>query len=680
MFKLLNSSLRALALFCLASLLPQLALAEDYLDPERAFQFSAKMLDAKTVAVTYTIADGYYMYRERFKFRATNAKLGEPKIPHGKVKFDETFNKEVETYRNKVSIEIPVEASGEFTLVSTGQGCADAGLCYPPLDSEAKLSAPKSAAAASATAVKAESKPVVSASAAASTPITPASASKGAASQAGVSVASPQASTLPPGTSAPASPTASASVLPAVAASATQSVSALLPTPAVGAVTSASSAATLIVQAPSVQPACEPDAEDADLGSALKRGKLLEFLPWFFLLGLGLSFTPCVLPMVPILSFIIVGEGAAVKRSRAILLSFAYVMGMALVYTILGVTAGLMGEGLAAALQNPWVLGVFGLLMTGLAMSMFGFYQIQVPSGLQAKLSQASEHQARGKLAGVFVMGAISALIVGPCVAAPLAGTLVFISQTHDVLIGGSALFALAIGMGVPLLLVGASAGSLLPKAGHWMEAVERFFGVLMLATALWLVSPVLPASVQLLGWTVLCLGYGAYLIWSRDGHWAFKAFGMTFALLGALELVGMVSGGENPFAPLAHLRANAEKPLAFQRIKSVAELDAVLAQNRGRPAMLDFYADWCVSCKEMEKLTFTDKKVRAKLDKVLLLQADVTANSVDDKALLKRFNLFGPPGIIFFDQQGREVAGRRVVGYQSSEKFLRSLKASCVL
>lgn len=673
MFKLLNSSLRTLALFCLGCLLPQLVWAEDYLDPERAFQFSAKMLDAKTVAVTYTIADGYYMYRERFKFRSTNAKLGEPKIPHGKVKFDETFNKEVETYRNKVTIEIPVDAGGDFTLVSTGQGCADAGLCYPPLDSEAKLSVPKSAAA-SASSAKPDLRALASSSvaASASTNAIPAARS-GATVPSGAPVSAVQAGS-------PAMAVSSASVAAPVAASAAPTLPAPLSSVAINNSASAAVAPGQAAGMPAVPPACEPDSEDFDLGSALKRGKLLEFLPVFFVLGLGLSFTPCVLPMVPILSFIIVGEGAAVKRSRAMLLSLAYVLGMALVYTILGVTAGMLGEGLAAGLQNPWMLGIFGLLMTGLAMSMFGFYQIQVPASVQARLSQASEHQARGKLAGVFVMGAISALIVGPCVAAPLAGTLVFISQTHDVVIGGSALFTLAIGMGVPLLLVGASAGSLLPKAGHWMEAVERFFGVLMLATALWLVSPVLPPSMQLLGWAVLCLGYGAYLIWSRDGHWAFKAFGMTFALLGAVEMVGLLSGGENPFAPLAHLRVNNEKPLAFQRIKSVAELDAVLAQNRGRPAMLDFYADWCVSCKEMEKLTFTDKKVQARLGKALLLQADVTANSAEDKALLKRFNLFGPPGIIFFDQQGREVAGRRVVGYQSSEKFQRSLKASCVL
>lgn len=650
--------LRLLVLLCLCCLLPRLALAEDYLDPEKAFLFSAKMRDAKTVLVTYTIADGYYMYRDKFKFRATGATLGEAKIPHGKVKFDETFNKEVETYHGKLIIEIPVEAGAEFTLVSTGQGCAEAGLCYPPQESEIKLTPPKTS---KADAPQPEAKNLPKADAAKN------DAPAAAASVPKVVVASASASAV-----------ASSSVASGgtVAGNAT-SGSAVASASGVAVATAPVGSSATAALASVVKPAAPASTEESEISRSLKGGKLLEILPWFFLLGLGLSFTPCVLPMVPILSFIIVGEGVAVKRSRAFMLSVAYVLGMALVYTILGVVAGLLGEGLAASLQNPWVLGVFGAMMVALALSMFGFYQLQVPSALQAKLSAASEHQRRGKFFGVFVMGAISALIVGPCVAAPLAGTLVFISQTHDVVIGGSALFALAIGMGVPLLLVGASAGSLLPKAGHWMEAVERFFGVLMLATALWLVSPVLPGALQLAGWAAIGLGYGSYLIWARDGHWASKAFGMTFAILGALELVGVISGGRDPFAPLGHLRAEAKKVTTFQRIKSVAELDAVIAQNPGRPVMLDFYADWCVSCKEMEKLTFSEPAVQAKLGKALLLQADVTVNSPEDKALLKRFNLFGPPGIIFFDGQGREMQGQRVIGYQNSEKFLASLAAT---
>ncbi|MYM87429.1 protein-disulfide reductase DsbD, partial [Rugamonas sp. FT82W] len=414
-------------------------------------------------------------------------------------------------------------------------------------------------------------------------------------------------------------------------------------------------------------------ADDAGrLEAALKSGRLLLILPLFALLGLGLSFTPCVLPMVPILSSIIVGEGADTSRARGLLLSVAYSLGMAIVYTALGVGAGLAGAGLSAALQNAWVLGAFALLMAGLSLSMFGYYELQVPAALQSKLSTVSNRQSSGKLAGVFVMGAISALIVGPCVAAPLAAALLYISQSRDVVIGGAALFAMAVGMSVPLMLVGVSAGALLPRAGMWMDAVKRFFGVLMLAMGWWLVSPVLPPAVQMMGWVVLLTGYGIYLLAHR-GKWVAKLAGVAAAVLGLMQLVGVASGGRDPLAPLAHLGAKHET-LSFQRIKTVQQLDALLAQTGGRTVMLDFYADWCVSCKEMEKLTFVDPQVRAKLAHSLLLQVDVTANDADDKAMLKRFGLFGPPGIILFDKQGREIDGARVIGFQDAAKFTASL------
>jgi thiol:disulfide interchange protein DsbD len=397
----------------------------------------------------------------------------------------------------------------------------------------------------------------------------------------------------------------------------------------------------------------------------------------FLAFGLLLSFTPCVLPMVPILSSIIVGEGDTGNRRRGLLLSVTYSLGMAIVYTALGVAAGLAGEGLAGALQNPWVLGTFAILMAGLSLSMFGFYELQVPAALQNKLSTVSNRQSSGKLAGVFIMGAISALIVGPCVAAPLAAALVYISQSRDVVIGGSALFAMAVGMSVPLILVGVSAGALLPKAGVWMDSVKRFFGVLMLAVGWWLVSPVLPGAAQMVGWAALFIGYGMYLL-LNSGQWVAKSVGLVFAVLGVAQLVGVVSGARDPLAPLAHLGGGKahEAPLAFQRVKTVQQLDAVLAQTGGKTAMLDFYADWCVSCKEMEKLTFVDPQVRAKLAGSLLLQVDVTANDADDKAMLKRFGLFGPPGIILFDKQGKEIAGARVIGFQDATKFAASLSA----
>jgi thiol:disulfide interchange protein DsbD len=411
--------------------------------------------------------------------------------------------------------------------------------------------------------------------------------------------------------------------------------------------------------------------------ASLKSGRLFVIVPLFMLLGLGLSFTPCVLPMVPILSFIIVGEGAGVSRKRGFMLSATYALGMAIVYTALGVAAGLAGEGLAAALQNPWVLGAFGILMVALSLSMFDVYQLQMPAAIQLRLTKASEGQSRGKFAGVFAMGAISALIVGPCVAAPLAGALVYISQTRDVVIGGSALFSMAAGMSVPLLLVGLSAGALLPRAGMWMDSVKKFFGVLMLAMALWLVSPVLSPVLQMVGWAALGLGYGAYLLSNRRIGWIAKAVGAAFAVVGAVQLVGVTTGGRDALAPLAHLRGEPVQHVAFKRIKSPADLDAVLANAGGRPVMLDFYADWCVSCKEMEKLTFTDIRVRKQFADMVLVQVDVTANDADDKAMLKRFNLFGPPGIILFDKAGREIPGGRVIGYQDPDKFLRSLSVT---
>jgi thiol:disulfide interchange protein DsbD len=629
----LACSLLLLALACLVAAAPARA-AEDFLDPALAFRFSARMEDPKTVAVTYTIADGYYMYRERFKFSAAGARLGAPQIPPGKVKYDETFQKDVETYKHAVTIRIPVEAAGLFTLTASSQGCADAGLCYPPQDATIRLAGAGAATppAGMSSAGAGSGLPSSSGPPLASMPALPAS---------GVATRPIERGVIEP---LPEAPSANAPAAPAQ------------PAPAAGA------------------PAAAAPSEMAGLAAILGGGSLLAIVPAFLLLGLGLAFTPCVLPMVPILSSIIVGEGGQVRRSRGFVLSLAYSLGMAIVYTLLGVAAGLAGEGLAAALQNPWVLGAVGTLMVAMALSMFGFYELQVPAVLQTRLANASGRQSSGKLAGVFAMGAISALIVGPCVAAPLAGALVYISQTRNVLVGGAALFAMAIGMSIPLLLVGVSAGSLLPRAGAWMDSVKRFFGVLMLSMALWLVSPVLPPLAQMLLWAALLLGYGAWLLRAR-GHWAAMAFGAACAVLGAVQLVGAASGGRDALAPLAHLRGGAQQHgLAFTRIKTVAQLDAALAQTSGKTAMLDFYADWCVSCKEMEKLTFVDPAVRAKLANTVLLQVDVTANDADDKAMLKRFGLFGPPGIILFDRNGREIADSRVIGYQDARKFAASL------
>jgi thiol:disulfide interchange protein DsbD len=433
--------------------------------------------------------------------------------------------------------------------------------------------------------------------------------------------------------------------------------------------------------------------EQGRIDSALKSRSLLAVLPIFFVLGLLLSFTPCVLPMLPILSSIIVGESGhqrnggdqLLTRTRGFVLALAYALGMAIVYTALGVAAGLAGEGLAAALQQPWVLALFAALLVALALSMFGFYELQLPSAWQTRLAQASGRSSGGTLAGVFTMGAISALIVGPCVAAPLAGALLYISQTRDVVIGGSALFAMAAGMSVPLLLVGVSAGSLLPRAGRWMESIKRLFGVLLIAVALWMVSPVIPAWAQMLAWAAFFIVSATYLCaldtlpmdasgWQRLG----KGVGLVLLVLGAVQIVGAASGGRDVLRPLERLASGAGASetgsLAWRRVESVDQFDAALAGANGKPVLLDFYADWCVSCKEMDRFTFSDPRVANKLAGIQLLRADVTANNAEDKALLKRFGLFGPPGTIFFDGQGDEVPGTRVIGFEPANQFLTSL------
>lgn len=546
----------------------------EFLPPGQAFRFAAAMADARTAEVRFDIAPGYYMYRERFAFEADGARLGQALFPAGRKHFDETFQKEMETYRGSVVVRVPVDAAGSFSLRITSQGCADQGLCYPPMTSKAVLSAGATAAPASAA---------------------------------------------------------------------------------------------------QVQPATGGGDAPGRIEQALAGRDLVVIVPMFLLLGLGLSFTPCVLPMLPILSSIIVGGKAATSRLRGLALSLSYSLGMAIVYTLMGVAAGLAGQGLAAALQNAWVLGSFAILMVLLSLPMFGLFELQMPAAIQSRLAGASNRRGAGTHAGVFAMGAISALIVGPCVAAPLAGALVYISQTRDAFIGGSALFSMAAGMSVPLLLVGASAGTLLPRAGSWMAGVKRFFGVLMLGTALWIAAPVLPARAVMLGWGLLGAGYAAWLLLPRPRRPLALAAGLLFGMLGLAQLAGLATGGSDPLAPFA--RAEAHEETAFRRIRSLAELDAILAGAPGKTVMLDFYADWCVSCKEMERFTFSDPRVQARFERMLLLQADVTANNAHDQALLKRFGLFGPPGIVFFGAGGGELAGTRVIGYQDADAFLASLR-----
>ena len=583
--------------------------ADDFLDPNVAFKLAARAADERTVEITFTVAPSYYLYREQFKFVATGATLGTPDLPKGKVKFDETFQKNVETLRDVVRITVPVtQAEPKFQLLVTNQGCADQGLCYPP-----------------------QLRGVVASLA----------AYGGDGSVRLMTVAE---------------------------------TAALDPTAPPAAATSALADAG-------------GRADDSGLGAALRGGKFWSVVGVFFLAGVLLSLTPCVLPMLPILSSIIVGQGAPVSRGRGFSLALAYSLGMATVYTALGVAAGLAGEGLAASLQNPWVLTLFAAGLVALSLSMFGVYELQLPGALTGRLTQASQRLPAGRMASVFAMGGVSALIVSPCVAAPLAGALVYLSQSRDVWLGGTALFSLAAGMSIPLLLVGASAGALLPRAGGWMTEVKRLFGLLLLGVALWTVQSILPAGLVLALWGALMICSAVMLVsyHQHRGHrgelskslWR-RSVAAVLAVCGLLQLAGAASGGSDPLQPLSHLAARGGAGAShagpvFNPVRSVAELDNLL-RTSGRPVMLDFYADWCVSCKEMERFTFVDPAVQKKLAGALLLKADVTANNPQDRELLKRFQLFGPPGTIFFDSQGREIADTRVIGYQNSQRFLQTL------
>ncbi|MBI5786398.1 MAG: protein-disulfide reductase DsbD [Rhodocyclales bacterium] len=576
----------------LLALLAFPALAEEPLEPEQAYRYSVRTIDANNVEARWDITDRYYMYREKFRFSAEPAtvKLGEPAFPPGKVKDDEFFGK-VETYRGSVAIRIPIEAGGAttFTLKAVSQGCWDEGICYPPTPQQAVVDLTKIEA-----------------------------------------------------------PTPVATVAAGLA---------------------------------------DDGDESSRIAGILKHGSFWLIIASFFGFGLLLCLTPCVFPMVPILSGIIVNHGHAVTHARAFWLSLAYVLGMAVTYAAVGVAAGFSGTLLSSALQNAWVLGGFALVFVVLSLSMFGFYELQLPAALQSKLSEEANRRG-GSFGAIATMGALSALIVGPCVAAPLAGALLYIAQTKDAVLGGAALFAMALGMGAPLILVGVFSRSLLPKAGPWMEAVKKFFGVIMLATALWLVTPVIPLWAQMLGWSALLIVPAIYLhaldpLPPHSSSWTrlWKGVGVLMLLAGTAMLAGVFGGAHDPLQPLGFLRSEASpggvpSRLTFERVKSVAELDARVAESasRGQPVMLDFYADWCVTCKEMEKFTFADPQIQAKLANVRLLQADVTATSAEDMALLKRFKLFGPPGIIFFDRDGKEVAGVRVVGYQPADLFSATL------
>ncbi len=428
----------------------------------------------------------------------------------------------------------------------------------------------------------------------------------------------------------------------------------------------------------------EPVSEQDEIANALRSGNTWLTLLIFFGAGLLLAFTPCVFPMIPILSGIIVGQGEDISTRKAFYLSLVYVLAMALTYTVVGILVGLSGENIQAWFQNPWIIGSFAIIFVGLSFSMFGFYDLQMPASFQSKLANISNSQQGGNIVGVAIMGFLSALIVGPCVTAPLVGALIYIAETGDAVLGGMALFSLSMGMGAPLLLIGASAGKFLPRAGMWMDAVKAVFGVLLLGLAIWLLERVAPVAFTMSLWAALIIVSAIYMgavdsLGEGSSGWKklWKGLGVLLLIYGIIIVIGLAGGNRNLFQPLKGLGGSSgavtqAEHLSFKQIKGVEGLNAELASAKaaGKTVMLDFYADWCVSCKEMEAFTFTDPAVQKALENVVLLQADVTPNDDKDTELYKHFGIIGPPSIMFFDAEGNERKNYRVVGYMPAEQF----------
>jgi len=582
---------------------------------EQAFRFTAEVAAPDRLWLTWDIADETFLYQEKIRIALEDApsvalspyELPEPEIKPDTVRPDGTIG-DVAVYHHRIDLPLPLLRSStkptSLTLVVKYQGCAERGICYPPVTRRVGLDLPAATQVADIATPRARA---------------------------------PAADTVPPG----------------------------------------------------AMEDSEPLSESDRIAAVLAGGNPWAIAVLFFGFGLLLAFTPCVFPMIPILSGIIAGQGAAITTRKAFILSLVYVLAMALTYAVAGVLAGLFGANLQAAFQHPWSLGLFALVFVALALSMFGFYELQLPSGLQSRLAAISNRQEGGTLVGVAIMGLLSALIVGPCVAPPLAGALIFIGQTGDWLLGGTSLFALSLGMGTPLIAIGTSAGKLLPKAGAWMDAVKAVFGVALLAVAILLLERILPPAVAMALWGLLLICSGVYLGalqqlppaangWSR----LWKGLGFCLLTYGVLMLVGAAAGGKDTVQPLRGLGLGGgeavERQAVFKPIKSVADLERELAAagSAGRPVMLDFYADWCVSCKELERYTFSDPTVIAELDRFVLLRADVTTNDEQDRELIQgRFGIPGPPAVLFFDAEGRELRGYRIIGFKPAREFADHLR-----
>lgn len=707
---------------------------DQLLTPDQAFRLSAGIDDQGQLGLAWHIADGYYLYRSKFRFasRTDGVALGEAKFPAGERKHDEFFG-EMEIYRGHIQVDVPLRrdnpAAATLLLDVTVQGCADAGICFPPYKQALSIKLPGPAAPA-----KAGLERLLGAKPAGAKddllPPEQAFHFIGTVKDGNTLRASWQIAdgyylyrdrfkfALPePGSAAlgePVIPTGEVKQeeegprqvfyrqvdidLPLKRKDAgplTVALQTKFQGCAEQGVCYPPMEQTVALEVPAASGTASgaaamasSDAEQDRIADSLKNQSIWLVSLTFLGFGLLMAFSPCLFPMIPILSGIVAGHGHDITTRKAFVLSLVYVLAAAFTYALFGVMAGLFGSNLQAAFQNPWIIGSFALLFVILSLSMFDFYTLQMPAFIQERVAAISHRQRSGTLLGVAVMGSLSAIIVGPCMAAPLAGALIYIGQTGDWVLGGLALFAMGLGMGVPLMIIGTSAGKLLPKAGVWMNAVKGVFGVGMLAVAVSLLERIVPPAFALFLWACLLMVPAVYLgalepLPAHCSGWRklWKGVGLVMLTYGVLLLIGVANNGSDPLQPLRGLQgAVAAAPTeanAFVRVRSTAELERELrsAQAQGKWALVDYYADWCTSCKEMERYTFGDPRVKSALARVALIQVDVTGTDEREKELLQRFNLIGPPATLFFGPDGRERKDKRLVGYMAADEFLKLLQ-----
>jgi thiol:disulfide interchange protein DsbD len=727
------------------------AFEDELLPPDEAFALSAAMVDAETVRLTWDIADGYYLYKSKFRFRSDSdsVAIGPAEIPDGTLQNDEFFG-EIEVFRHQVVIDLPIDrvdtTSDTLLLTARSQGCADIGVCYPPHEQQRSLTLPDPSGKAVATALptlpsitdlgtlfgmggmedellppdeafrfdanvnadgsiniwwqvapdyylyrdKIKLEIVDHSGVTLDTLNLPEGELKNDEYFGNIAVFHNLVESRVAVTSRPDAAT-SVQLKASFQGCAERGVcyppmskTVALELPAVADLNTTTAAPKVNERPPSI--ATDNLSEQDQITQVLRSGNWLTILPLMFLAGLGLAFTACVYPMIPILSSLIVGHGETITRGKALFLSFIYVEAVALTYAAIGVASGVFGAGIQGLFQNTWVLAGFAVVFVALALSMFGFYNLQLPSALQSKLTEISRHQKSGNLIGVAIMGVLSALIIGPCAGPVLIGILAFIGQEGDYILGGVSLFVLGNGLGAPLLLVGATGGQVLPRAGLWMNAVKAVFGVILLGVAVLLLERILPGPVTLVLWALLLIVPAIYLkaldpLAADHSGWKrlWKGIGVAMLIYGIILMIGAATGGRDVFRPLANLSATAastnggynNRHLAFTRIKSVDDFEQAVAGANGKMVMLDFYADWCTYCIKLEDYTFSEPEVHAALSNVVLLQADVTASDDIDLALLNHFSgVYAPPAILFFGTNGKEIRSHRVTGFMTAEMF----------